>query len=138
MKNVWMFGSSYVIPNVDAVVLGGTTQKGNWNTTVDIEDTKNILTKIGEIFPSLPLAPVETVWVGLRPGRSPVRLDNELKKNSAGKDVNLIHCYGHGGSGVTLSVGCAHDVVNNLFTPWFDRRKNGSRMSDWVKFRSKL
>ena len=25
IKDVWFFGSSYVIPNVDSVVLGGTT-----------------------------------------------------------------------------------------------------------------
>lgn len=28
--------------------------------------------------------------------------------------VQVIHNYGHGGSGVTLSWGCAHDVVNIL------------------------
>jgi hypothetical protein len=28
--------------------------------------------------------------------------------------VQVIHNYGHGGSGVTLSWGCAHDAVNIL------------------------
>ena len=44
--------------------------------------------------------------VGLRPGRTEVRLEKEL---ISGKTV--IHNYGHGGSGVTLSWGCAEEVV---------------------------
>ncbi len=45
--------------------------------------------------------------VGLRPGRPAVRL--EAEQHSSGK--RLIHNYGHGGAGVTLSWGCADEVV---------------------------
>ena len=58
MKSVWGFGSSYIIPNVDTVVLGGTTQKGNWNANVSIEDTKCILEGVCAVFPSLRDAPI--------------------------------------------------------------------------------
>lgn len=58
MKNVWFFGSSYIIPNVDTVVLGGTTQKGNWDTSVSLQDTETILSRIGEVFPALTSAPI--------------------------------------------------------------------------------
>ena len=44
--------------------------------------------------------------VGLRPGRMEVRLEREEKNGKY-----LIHNYGHGGSGVTLSWGCADEVV---------------------------
>jgi D-amino-acid oxidase len=44
--------------------------------------------------------------VGLRPARPVVRLD---RSDHGGRDV--ISCYGHGGSGVTLSWGCAEDVA---------------------------
>jgi hypothetical protein len=27
MKNIWFYGTSYVIPNIDTVVIGGTSQK---------------------------------------------------------------------------------------------------------------
>lgn len=30
----------------------------------------------------------------------------------SGRKVNIVHNYGHGGSGLTLSWGCATDVVN--------------------------
>lgn len=49
------------------------------------------------------------VRAGLRPYRdNGVRLEHE--KTSDG--INVVHCYGHSGAGVTLSWGCAKDVVN--------------------------
>ncbi len=40
--------------------------------------------------------------MGLRPVRSSVRLEAEGR---------VVHCYGQGGAGVTLSWGCADEVV---------------------------
>ena len=45
--------------------------------------------------------------VGLRPARSEVRL--ELTRLVDGQPV--VHNYGHGGSGFTLSWGCADEVA---------------------------
>ncbi|MEI2710880.1 MAG: FAD-dependent oxidoreductase [Chitinophagaceae bacterium] len=42
-------------------------------------------------------------WAGLRPFRNLVRLERE---------GNVVHNYGHGGSGFTLSFGCASEVVS--------------------------
>ena len=59
-------------------------------------------------LPALKHVPPGSVQVGLRPHRDGgVRL--EYEKTMDGMDV--IHCYGHSGSGVTLSWGCAKDVV---------------------------
>ncbi len=58
MKSVWFFGSSYIIPNVDTVVLGGTAQKGDWNTNVELSDTETILTNIAAVFPAIRDAPI--------------------------------------------------------------------------------
>ena len=49
--------------------------------------------------------------VGLRPGRERVRVDLEIKELKNGKVIFIVHNYGHGGSGVTLSYGCAKDAV---------------------------
>ena len=58
LKDVWFFGSSYIIPNIDNVVLGGTAGKGDWNTAVSLEDTKRIVDNIAKVFPSIRDAPI--------------------------------------------------------------------------------
>ena len=45
--------------------------------------------------------------VGLRPGRPEIRLEIEY----AVQGPPLVHNYGHGGSGVTLSWGCAEETL---------------------------
>ena len=47
--------------------------------------------------------------VGLRPARPTVRL--EAVPHEDGSPGGVVHCYGHGGAGVTLSWGCADDVL---------------------------
>ena len=48
-------------------------------------------------------------WVGLRPFRlGGVRLEYQLYQDK----LKVIHNYGHGGCGVTLSWGCAKQVVD--------------------------
>jgi len=46
------------------------------------------------------------VLVGLRPGRPTVRLEAEQCGDSL-----VVHNYGHGGGGFTLSWGCAEEVL---------------------------
>ena len=45
--------------------------------------------------------------VGLRPGRSEVRVGREDLTDG----IQCVHNYGHGGSGVTLSWGCAEEAA---------------------------
>ena len=113
IKNVWFFGSTYLIPQIDSVVVGGTAQKGDWNTTPSLKDTERIMNDACSLFPSLRNVPVESVWAGLRPGRTPLRLESEMYKSS----LPVIHNYGHGGSGVTVAMGCAHEVVCKHLIP---------------------
>lgn len=47
--------------------------------------------------------------VGLRPVRGSVRLTDEWHA-----DTLLLHNYGHGGAGVTLSWGCAREIVERV------------------------
>jgi hypothetical protein len=58
IKNVWMFGPNYLIPNVDSVVVGGTQQRGNWSEAVSVEDTKAIIEAVASVFPSIRSAPI--------------------------------------------------------------------------------
>ena len=99
------------------MVLGGTFQLNNWSTTPIESDTRKILRMCSKAFPALEQVRHGKVQVGLRPYRDDgVRLEHE--KTQDGMDI--IHCYGHSGSGVTLSWGCAKDVVDivkRLFSP---------------------
>ncbi len=59
------------------------------------------------MVPELADAEVLGHVVGLRPARPEVRL--EVDRVSSGGFV--VHCYGHDGAGVTVSWGCADEVV---------------------------
>jgi len=88
------------------IILGGTVQANNWSTEVDSQDTADILRKAKAISPSFDDVEVIEAKVGLRPARDEVRLEVEQFG-----DKYVIHNYGHGGAGFTLSWGCANDVV---------------------------
>jgi D-amino-acid oxidase len=139
IKAFWNFGDHYIIPNSDVVVLGGTKQVGDWNETEDEADTKFILDGVCALFPSLRDAPVEKVFVGLRPVRDEVRLEcHEVARphgpgagareaqapgGDDGGSVVIAHCYGHGGCGITLGMGCAEDLVSNHLLPLMEKRR---------------
>jgi D-amino-acid oxidase len=99
-------GLTYVVPRGHDVVCGGTAVERAIGTEPDPAVEAAILARARRLVPALRDAPVLSRAVGLRPGRPTVRLDRT--------DVDgrpLICCYGHGGAGVTLSWGCAADVV---------------------------
>jgi D-amino-acid oxidase len=97
---------TYVIPRDKDIVVGGTSEPGNWNMAVDQTTADQILTRAAELVPQLRNAKVLRHRVGLRPSRPSIRC--ELVRTTSGEPV--IHCYGHGGAGVTLSWGCAGEV----------------------------
>jgi D-amino-acid oxidase len=97
---------TYIVPRSEDVVLGGVAQQGNWNLGLSDEDHDSILKKCSSIIPELRDAEIIEDLVALRPGRTVVRLEKEFLG-----DHLVVHNYGHGGSGVTLSWGCADEVV---------------------------
>ena len=100
-------GYCYVMPHGNESVLGGTRRPGVWDRTASEEVTADILARTARLEPALASAEVVGVKVGLRPGRARVRLEHEAVPGTAG----IIHNYGHGGNGWSLSWGCAEDVV---------------------------
>jgi D-amino-acid oxidase len=99
-------GLTYVVPRGSDVVCGGTAVEGATGTDPDPDVEAALLARAQALVPGLRGAPVLSRAVGLRPGRPTVRLE---RIEVAGRPV--VTCYGHGGAGVTLSWGCATDVL---------------------------
>jgi D-amino-acid oxidase len=95
-------GPTYVVPRERTVIVGGTDEKDEWSRTPSPETATEILLRASRLVPDLADAKVVGHRVGLRPVRPSVRLEAEGR---------VIHCYGHGGAGVTLSWGCADEVT---------------------------
>jgi D-amino-acid oxidase len=97
---------SYFLPHGDLVCLGGTEEEGNWSLEPDPATTERILRGCAAIEPRLSKPTIVAHRVGLRPVRPSIRLEAEKVD---GRQV--LHNYGHGGAGVTLSWGCALEVA---------------------------
>lgn len=95
-------GPTYVVPRTNDIVVGGTAEDGEWDLTPSTVVAREILDRATTLVPELEGARVVGHRVGLRPMRPTVRLET---------DGHVIHCYGHGGAGVTLSWGCADEVA---------------------------
>jgi D-amino-acid oxidase len=98
---------TYAFPHGDRIVLGGTEETGNWSCEPDMQTAELILRRCAAAVPALSRAVVVEHRVGLRPVRSQVRLEAEQDHRGA----VVVHNYGHGGAGVTLSWGCAADAA---------------------------
>jgi D-amino-acid oxidase len=105
---------TYVVPRIDDVVLGGTAEEGVASTDVVPGTAEEIVRRATTLVPALAGARVIGHKVGLRPARPTVRLDVETLGGEGGRRPRraVVHCYGHGGAGVTLSWGCAAEVVD--------------------------
>jgi D-amino-acid oxidase len=102
-------GMAYIFPRIDDVLLGGTAQEDDWRLEEDPADTEAIISRCRVLDPSLGDVEIQSVGVGLRPYRADVRV--EIERLAGGL---VVHNYGHGGGGYTLSWGCAADVARML------------------------
>ncbi len=131
---------TYIVPRINDIVLGGAYEPGKEMRAVDLATRADILTRcahlllhydkrfamslaglvggetetrfrtlVGEQYASVPAARLSASpdACGLRP----IRAEVALKREMLGDGRYVIHNYGHGGGGVTLSWGCAQEVV---------------------------
>ena len=95
--------SLYIHPRSRDVVLGGTFERGRGDLAPDPVAAAAIRARCAELEPRLATARTLGERIGLRPTRRDgPRLERE---------GHVIHCYGHGGAGMTMSWGCAAEVT---------------------------
>jgi D-amino-acid oxidase len=95
-------GPTYLVPRTHDVVVGGADVEGEWSRTASVAATEDILERAARLVPEVRGARVLRTRVGLRPVRPAVRLE---------RVGDVVHCYGHGGAGITLSWGVADEVA---------------------------
>ena len=95
-----------IVPHRRGVLLGGVRRVGRNVLMPDAQIAAETIARAAVAIPELATAPVLGIEVGLRPGRPQVRLEAVQVGGTT-----VIHNYGHDGSGVFWSWGCAADVV---------------------------
>jgi glycine/D-amino acid oxidase-like deaminating enzyme len=97
-------GLLYIIPGLEFVHIGGTRTDNDVDLQPRPEDTQRIMADACRVVPSLKNAEIVREWVGLRPTRNALRVEKELRQFDSGS-LRLVHNYGHGAEGISLSWG---------------------------------
>jgi D-amino-acid oxidase len=98
---------THYLPLGDTVVLGGIARPGDLESSPDLAAAEAIRARCTAVEPQLRRAEVLEIRVGHRPTRPSVRVEADPTPSKL-----VIHNYGHGGAGVSLSWGCAATVLD--------------------------
>ncbi|OBZ70625.1 D-aspartate oxidase [Grifola frondosa] len=107
----------FIVPRNDQILLlGGSVEphEENLDLTMESQLVKNMRARCNNFVTGLENAELDEVPLvqGLRPFRQKsIRVDNERRLHEDGSSSKIVHCYGHGGSGFTLSFGSAMQAV---------------------------
>jgi D-amino-acid oxidase len=102
---------TYVVPQGEVLLLGGSAEKGEADRVPDGKVAAEIVRRCTGAFPALRDATVVGHRAGIRPWRPKVRLEHVSYGTK-----HVVHNYGHGGAGVSLSWGCADEVLEKVTT----------------------
>lgn len=107
----------FLVPRNDNILLiGGIAESHEWNLDLTLESPiiKRMRARCEAFLPALKKARMDPEYPlaqGLRPFRAKnVRVERELRRQSR-KPSRIVHSYGQGGAGWSLSFGCASDVL---------------------------
>lgn len=100
-------GITYVIPRSQDLVIGATVEPGLDDRERDEEKLSLLRQNAETLIEGIGDRKILSSGVGVRPFRPKVRLEVETR----GSGPPVVHNYGHGGSGWTLSEGCAREVA---------------------------
>ncbi|KAH9922742.1 uncharacterized protein B0H18DRAFT_1120744 [Fomitopsis serialis] len=109
-----------VLRNDNVLILGGIAQPRQWNLDLTLESPEivRMRERCNDFVPGLDNAeydPDAPLVQGNRPARSEnVRVEREMRLKADGSASRIVHSYGQGGSGFSLSFGCAGEVLGLL------------------------
>lgn len=117
--------ATYIFPYADHIVLGGTYEPKVWEEATDPAALDGVVRRCRELLRRLDIPGADRLgekrlrwWGGLRPARivgdeaESVRLEAErIAPSAAGPGGTVVHNYGHGRAGITLSWGCAEEAA---------------------------
>ena len=132
----------FIVPRNDNILLiGGLVQPRIWDLdlTLDSPEIQRMRARAEAFLPALKHARVDPAYPlaqGLRPNRERnVRVERELQERTVllkGEQVQepsrVIHSYGHGGAGWSLSFGCAADVARLVEDVLHNQPATGMKM----------
>ncbi|KAG7085631.1 hypothetical protein E1B28_003178 [Marasmius oreades] len=124
----------FIVPRNDNILLmGGFTEPHNWrlDLTLDSPVMQRMKARCEAFLPALKnarLDPEYPIAQGLRPFRGTnIRVERELRPLGSGTAPSrIVHSYGHGGAGWTLSFGCAGDVLRLVEEALMDLKPKGT------------
>ena len=105
-------GVAVICRSTDCII-GGANEDGSWELAPRDADRALILQRVSKLYPPLSAPDIIEDRVGLRPGRPAVRVEAERQDGTL-----IVHNYGHGGAGFTLSWGCAEMVAELVETSY--------------------
>ncbi|VDM98385.1 unnamed protein product [Thelazia callipaeda] len=127
---------TFSIPTTDKVYIGSVKQAGRYDLEITEQDRSDILGRYYLLQPAIKNSTILSEWSGLRPGRKGgVRLEmttirfpaSKLRNATHSKIVKIVHNYGHGGHGLSLSWGCAETVADHILGSVNKNVRGGNR-----------
>lgn len=102
---------TYVVKRMHDVILGGTADPEMTSTVIGERQVGDIVRRCARLCEGVMSLDIVDARVGFRPMRRTARVERDLTH------AGLLHNYGHGGGGFTLSWGCANQVLRLMDEP---------------------
>ncbi len=96
-------------------VLGGSYQKGSWESQTDLDLASRIMKRCVDLCPALTDGNVPLSVIRHGVGLRPVREDGPRIEKEQIRNVWVVHNYGHGGYGYQTSYGTAEAAVRLVY-----------------------
>ncbi|KAI6236235.1 D-amino-acid oxidase [Aphelenchoides besseyi] len=110
--------TSFTIPMSNSVTLGTLKQVGRGDMQITDEDKKDIWDRYLKLHPQFKGAKVLSEFIALRPEREHVRVEYQERKSADGSKYHVVHNYGQGSWGFSLSYGSSIAALELMEQKW--------------------